>query len=75
MFCFYYFLHNSKLGVPIKTTVSATVLEEALNGVLTIRPLPLEQPISKKVSCSYASWAIISLIVLLLIWILYFLIF
>ncbi|KAG2707410.1 hypothetical protein I3760_05G147300 [Carya illinoinensis] len=39
----------SKLGVPIKTTVSATVLEEALNGVITLRPLPLGQPISKKV--------------------------
>ncbi|KAK4785038.1 hypothetical protein SAY86_001727 [Trapa natans] len=39
----------SKLGVPIKTTVSATVLEEALNGVVTVRPLPLGQPISKKV--------------------------
>uniref|UniRef100_A0A2N9E137 J domain-containing protein n=1 Tax=Fagus sylvatica TaxID=28930 RepID=A0A2N9E137_FAGSY len=39
----------SKLGVPIKTTVSATVLEEALNGVVYIRPLPLGQPISKKV--------------------------
>ncbi|XP_059445648.1 chaperone protein dnaJ 16 [Corylus avellana] len=39
----------SKLGVPIKTTVSATVLEEALNGVVTFRPLPLGQPISKKV--------------------------
>ncbi|KAF2302463.1 hypothetical protein GH714_036436 [Hevea brasiliensis] len=39
----------SKLGVPIKTTVSATVLEEALNGVVSIRPLPLGQPISRKV--------------------------
>lgn len=39
----------SKLGVPIKTTVSATVLEEALNGVVTVHPLPLGTPISKKV--------------------------
>ncbi|KAF8040516.1 hypothetical protein BT93_B2672 [Corymbia citriodora subsp. variegata] len=39
----------SKLGVPIKTTVSATVLEEALNGMVTIRPLELGKPISKKV--------------------------
>ncbi|KAK6160139.1 hypothetical protein DH2020_003520 [Rehmannia glutinosa] len=39
----------SKLGVPIKTTVSATVLEEALNGAVTIRPLPLEQPLCRKV--------------------------
>ncbi|XWS22543.1 hypothetical protein CRYUN_Cryun29cG0045700 [Craigia yunnanensis] len=39
----------SKLGVPIKTTVSATVLEEALNGVVTIHPLLLGQPVSRKV--------------------------
>ncbi|KAM7250270.1 hypothetical protein ACFE04_022153 [Oxalis oulophora] len=39
----------SKLGVPIKTTVSATVLEEALNGGVTIRPLVLGQLISRKV--------------------------
>ncbi|MBA0750875.1 hypothetical protein Gogos_002257 [Gossypium gossypioides] len=39
----------SKLGVPIKTTVSATVLEEALNGAVIIRPLQLRQPISRKV--------------------------
>ncbi|KAJ3683917.1 hypothetical protein LUZ60_014144 [Juncus effusus] len=31
----------SKLGVPIKTTVSPTVLEEAMNGTVTVRPLPL----------------------------------
>lgn len=43
-------IHDSKLGVPIKTTVSATVLEEALNGSVTIRPLPLGQFISKRVS-------------------------
>lgn len=39
----------SKLGVPIKTTVSATVLEEALNGLVTIRPLPLGHYVSKRV--------------------------
>lgn len=39
----------SKLGVPIKTTVSATVLEEALNGLVPIRPLILGTPTSKKV--------------------------
>ncbi|PON46564.1 Terminal organelle assembly protein [Parasponia andersonii] len=39
----------SKLGVPIKTTVAATVLEEALTGSVTVRPLPLGQPISRKV--------------------------
>ncbi|GAB2297295.1 Chaperone protein dnaJ 16 [Dionaea muscipula] len=39
----------SKLGVPIKTTVSATVLEEALSGMITILPLPLGQPLLRKV--------------------------
>ncbi|RYR26000.1 hypothetical protein Ahy_B02g060090 [Arachis hypogaea] len=29
-----------KLDVPIKTTISANVLEEALNGTVTVRPLP-----------------------------------
>ncbi|KAH0729496.1 hypothetical protein KY289_000684 [Solanum tuberosum] len=39
----------SKLGVTIKTTVSATVLEEALNGSASTQPLPLGQPLCKKV--------------------------
>ncbi|KAK4261259.1 hypothetical protein QN277_004283 [Acacia crassicarpa] len=39
----------SKLGVPIKTTVSATVLEEALKGAVIIHPIPLGMPISKRV--------------------------
>ncbi|XP_020269248.1 uncharacterized protein LOC109844566 isoform X2 [Asparagus officinalis] len=39
----------SKLGVPIKTTISANVLEEALNGTVTIRPLPLGTSFSGKV--------------------------
>ncbi|KAF6143255.1 hypothetical protein GIB67_039038 [Kingdonia uniflora] len=39
----------SKLGVPIKTTVSATILEEALNGTVAIRPLQLGHPLSTKV--------------------------
>ncbi|KAJ6803226.1 chaperone protein dnaJ 15 [Iris pallida] len=39
----------SKLGVPIKTTISATVLEEALNGTVTVRPLPLGASFSGKV--------------------------
>ncbi|KAJ0962706.1 hypothetical protein J5N97_027828 [Dioscorea zingiberensis] len=39
----------SKLGVPIKTTISASVLEEALNGTVTIRPLPLGTSVSGKV--------------------------
>lgn len=39
----------SKLGVPIKTTISANVLEEALNGTVTVRPLPLGTSVSGKV--------------------------
>ncbi|XP_042498543.1 chaperone protein dnaJ 16-like isoform X2 [Macadamia integrifolia] len=39
----------SKLGVPIKTAVSATVLEEALNGMVTIHQLQLGKPLFKKV--------------------------
>ncbi|XXG59299.1 hypothetical protein AAC387_Pa04g1407 [Persea americana] len=39
----------SKLGVPIKTTVSVTVLEEALNGAVTVRRLQPGQPICRKV--------------------------
>ncbi|XP_042399949.1 chaperone protein dnaJ 16-like [Zingiber officinale] len=39
----------SKLGVPIKTTVSAIVLEEALNGSVAVFPLSLGQSISRKV--------------------------
>lgn len=47
-------MNNSKLGVPIKTTVSATVLEEALNGMVSVRPLLLGQPVSKKVRCPFS---------------------
>ncbi|CAM0944251.1 unnamed protein product [Alopecurus aequalis] len=39
----------SKLGVPIKTTVSATVLEEALNGSVEIYPLLLGKSLCRKV--------------------------
>ncbi|KAH7834347.1 hypothetical protein Vadar_015083 [Vaccinium darrowii] len=39
----------SKLGVPIKTTISANILEEALNGTITIRPLPIGTSMSGKV--------------------------
>lgn len=49
------FIHVSKLGVPIKTTVSATVLEEALKGAVIIHPLPLGMPISKRVSYFFIS--------------------
>ncbi|KAM1766098.1 hypothetical protein TB1_005053 [Malus domestica] len=38
----------SKLGMLIKTTVSVTVLEEALNGMVTARPLPMGHSITKK---------------------------
>ncbi|XP_071692200.1 chaperone protein dnaJ 15-like [Rutidosis leptorrhynchoides] len=39
----------SKLGVPIKTTISANVLEDALSGIITVKPLPLGSSISGKV--------------------------
>ncbi|XP_009418375.2 chaperone protein dnaJ 15-like [Musa acuminata AAA Group] len=39
----------SKLGVPIKTMVSAIVLEEALYGNVTVEPLPLGTSFSGKV--------------------------
>ncbi|XP_074295622.1 chaperone protein dnaJ 15-like [Silene latifolia] len=39
----------SKLGVPIKTTISANVLEEALNGTVTVRPLSVGTSVSGKV--------------------------
>ncbi|WOL17586.1 chaperone protein dnaJ 15-like [Canna indica] len=39
----------SKLGVPIKTTISATVIEEALSGTVAVRPLPLGTSITGKV--------------------------
>ncbi|KAF7124566.1 hypothetical protein RHSIM_Rhsim12G0125100 [Rhododendron simsii] len=51
----------SKLGVPIKTTVSATVLEEALNGVVTSRPLLLGQPVVKKVEKQCAHFYSVSI--------------
>ncbi|KAL8227517.1 hypothetical protein R6Q57_015101 [Mikania cordata] len=39
----------SKLGVPIKTTVSATLLEEALNGCVAVEPIALGQLVVRKV--------------------------
>ncbi|KAI3796006.1 hypothetical protein L1987_38667 [Smallanthus sonchifolius] len=39
----------SKLGVPIKTTVSATLLEEALNGSVIVEQIALGQPVVRKV--------------------------
>lgn len=31
----------SKLGVPMKTIIFSTVLEKAMNGIVTVRPLPV----------------------------------
>jgi len=42
--------------VPIKTTVSATILEEALNGSVTVRPLQLGQPLYRKVNYYFISF-------------------
>ncbi|CAH2047503.1 unnamed protein product [Thlaspi arvense] len=39
----------NKLGVQIKTTVSANLLEEALNGTVTTLPLTVGQVLSRKV--------------------------
>lgn len=54
------FFWDSKLGVPIKTTVSATVLEEALNGRVSVSPLTLGQPLFRKVK--FKCMSIISLL-------------
>eukprot|EP01018_Ginkgo_biloba_P021787 Gb_03293 [translate_table: standard] len=40
---------HSKLGVPIKTSVSATVLEDAMNGRVSLRSLPIGSSISDEV--------------------------
>ncbi|KAK7299928.1 hypothetical protein RJT34_10757 [Clitoria ternatea] len=39
----------SKLGPPFKTTISANVLKEALNGTATVRPLLIGTSVSGKV--------------------------
>lgn len=44
------------MGVPIKTTVSANVLEEALNGCFTIRPLKIGTSVSGKVPSQLAGY-------------------
>lgn len=51
----------SKLGVPIKTTVSATILEEALNNAVTIRPLQMGQPLCRKVEKQCAHFYSVSI--------------
>ena len=48
-FLFSSVLVTSKLGVPIKTTISTSVLEEAINGIVTIRPLPLGRTVHDRV--------------------------
>ncbi|XP_022871255.1 chaperone protein dnaJ 15-like isoform X2 [Olea europaea var. sylvestris] len=40
----------SKLGVPIKTTISTNVLKEALSGTVRVRPLPVGTSVSGKVN-------------------------
>lgn len=54
------FQRNSKLGVPIKTSVSASILEEALNGRVSVDPLLLGQAVTKKVSYCCRCLAMIS---------------
>ncbi|GAB2228561.1 hypothetical protein Droror1_Dr00022681 [Drosera rotundifolia] len=51
----------SKLGVPIKTTVSANVLEEALNDTMTINPLPIGTSFSGKVDKQAAHFFSVSI--------------
>jgi hypothetical protein len=46
------FTAYSKLGVPIKTTISPTVLEEAMNGTVTVRPLPVGTSATGKVNAT-----------------------
>lgn len=54
----------SKLGVPIKTTVSATVLEEALNGSVMVSQLQLGNSVQRKVgSQSFAMFLFSFLII------------
>ncbi|RHN66196.1 hypothetical protein MtrunA17_Chr3g0088221 [Medicago truncatula] len=48
-FLIFFLAYDNKHGVPIKTTVSATVLEETLYGSVTIRQLSLGQLVSKRV--------------------------
>ncbi|PIA56389.1 hypothetical protein AQUCO_00700601v1 [Aquilegia coerulea] len=42
-------LFSSKLGFPMKTTISANVLKDALRGTFTIRPLTIGTSVSGKV--------------------------
>lgn len=53
----------SKLGVPIKTTISANVLEEALNGTVTVRPLPIGTSVSGKVILALCQSATVQILV------------
>ncbi|CAN8244604.1 unnamed protein product [Cochlearia groenlandica] len=51
----------NKLGVQIKTTVSASLLEEALNGKVTTLPLTVGQVVSRKVEKQSAHFYSITL--------------
>ncbi|GAB2214190.1 hypothetical protein Droror1_Dr00018530 [Drosera rotundifolia] len=51
----------SKLGVPIKTTVATTILEEALSGTIITHPLRLGEPLSKKVEKQCANFYSVSI--------------
>ncbi|CAH8257474.1 unnamed protein product [Arabidopsis lyrata] len=46
----------SNLGVPIKTSVNANVLEEARNGNFTLKPLPIGTSVSGKVDKQHADF-------------------
>ncbi len=58
----------SKLGVPIKTTISAGVLKDALSGTVTIRPLPLSRPMTEKVGLFLTGMFIAGVIFRMFVW-------
>ncbi|EFH64917.1 hypothetical protein ARALYDRAFT_894601 [Arabidopsis lyrata subsp. lyrata] len=49
-------LSLNNLGVPIKTSVNANVLEEARNGNFTLKPLPIGTSVSGKVDKQHADF-------------------
>ncbi len=59
----------SKLGVPIKTTISAGVLKDALSGTVTIRPLPLSRPMTEKVGFFLTGMFIAGAIFRMFVWV------
>ncbi len=58
----------SKLGVPIKTTISAGVLKDALSGTVTIRPLPLSRPMTEKVGLFLTGMFVAGAIFRMFVW-------